>query len=132
MTDNLNLGASSGIICRANELRENRTKSELIMWEQLRANKLGVKFRQQHPLLHYVLDFYCFELRLAIELDWPIHNQLHVIEHDHRRTIEIEENNIKLVRFKNEDLYYRLEKTISKVKEIITQRKKELSSNSTL
>ncbi|MFL5803128.1 MAG: endonuclease domain-containing protein [Roseiflexaceae bacterium] len=63
---------------RARQLRQEQTASEALLWEQLRARRLGgYKFRRQHALGRFIVDFYCAEHRLIIELDGPIHTQQH-------------------------------------------------------
>ena len=75
---NMHYGASKLIFQRAEELRKQCTWEEEIIWGYLSANKLGVKFRRQHPLLFYVADFYCHQLKLVIEIDGGIHNKADV------------------------------------------------------
>lgn len=59
-------------LCR--DFRKNPTKAEACLWEILRSKQLeGYKFRRQHPMKGYILDFYCPELKLAIEVDGQIH-----------------------------------------------------------
>ena len=58
---------------RRKSLRNDSTDSEKILWEILRRNGLGVKFRRQYSVENYVVDFYCPKLRLAIELEGKIH-----------------------------------------------------------
>jgi len=69
----MHYGASNIIFQRAEELRKNSTKEEEIVWGFLCGNKLGVKFRRQHPLSNYIADFYCHSLKLVIEIDGGIH-----------------------------------------------------------
>ena len=54
-------------------LRKDETKAEKILWEELRNNNLGIKFRRQHPIDMFVLDFYAPTIKLGIELDGSIH-----------------------------------------------------------
>jgi len=53
----------------AKELRNKMTPAELFLWEALRKNKLGVRFKPQHPLDRYIADFYCHKVKLVIEVD---------------------------------------------------------------
>ena len=64
---------------RARTLRKNQTPAELELWEAIRKKKLGVEFHRQVPLLHYIVDFYCHEIGLAIEVDGKIH-EIQVLE----------------------------------------------------
>jgi Uncharacterized protein conserved in bacteria len=61
---------------RARVLRTNMTKAEIILWSRLRSRKTGgYKFRRQQPILDYITDFYCDELRFIIEVDGEIHEE---------------------------------------------------------
>jgi cyclase len=74
MKENMFYGASKLIFQKAEELRKNMTHAELLMWGILKGNQLGVKFRRQHPVSFYIVDFYCHELKLVIEVDGSIHD----------------------------------------------------------
>ena len=83
------------------QLRNNATSSEALLWKALRGrNAGGYKFRRQQGIGSYILDFYCSELRLCIELDGSSHD--HKYEYDERRTAFLNEQGIKVVRFHNE------------------------------
>ncbi len=67
-------GTSPLIQQRARELRQRATEAEQMLWERVRNRRLGgLKFRRQHPLGPYIVDFYCAEHRLVVEVDGPIH-----------------------------------------------------------
>jgi len=73
-------------IALARSLRERSTRTERTVWNWLRNRTLfGLKFRSQHPVDHYILDFYCPELKLCIELDGGVHNEFSVAMHDAQR-----------------------------------------------
>ena len=59
---------------RAQELRKNQTQAELELWELISKKRLGVEFHRQVPMLDYIVDFYCHEIGLAIELDGSSHD----------------------------------------------------------
>lgn len=59
---------------RAKELRNNLTHAEMMLWGYLRTNPSGYEFRRQHPVGRYVADFFCYKLKLVIEVDESIHN----------------------------------------------------------
>ena len=68
--NNMHLNASPEIFVYAKKLRLSMTESEQILWEILKNKKFsGLKFRRQHPILKYILDFYCHSEKLGIELD---------------------------------------------------------------
>lgn len=74
-TNDMHFGASHLLFERATELRKFSTHTEDIIWGYLKGNQLGVKFRRQHPLLFYVVDFYCHKLKLIVEIDGSIHDK---------------------------------------------------------
>lgn len=98
---NMYYGASKILFQRAEVLRGNPTHEEEIIWGYLKRNQLGVKFRRQHPLLFYIADFYCYELKLVIEIDGSIHDNENVKINDEFRQKQIEDLGIKVIRFTN-------------------------------
>jgi very-short-patch-repair endonuclease len=80
---------------KARFLRKVETDVEKILWEELRGNKLEVKFRRQHPLDEFVLDFYCPKYKLAIELDGTQHLTKDGKEYDKMRTNYLESKGYK-------------------------------------
>ena len=90
--ENLFYGASPEIPRRARELRKRMTPCEKILWERLKGKYLlDYKFRRQHPIYKYIVDFYCHQLRLVIEVDGSVHPGAAAVEYDSNRTIELEE-----------------------------------------
>lgn len=107
-----NLGASHQIKNRARELRKNLTKQEKTLWSYLRKRQLqGKYFRRQHPYGIYILDFYCFEANLVIEIDGLIH--LKRKEYDNERTEYLVSSGLKVLRFTNSDIENKIEWVIS-------------------
>ncbi|MEK7536008.1 MAG: endonuclease domain-containing protein [Patescibacteria group bacterium] len=100
---------------RRRELRRNQTKSEKILWQQVRANKLGCRFWRQYSVGPYILDFYCPALRLCIELDGELHQEKENKLYDQDRDAYLKEHDIIVLRFKNEEVESRLGATISKI-----------------
>ena len=105
-------GAIPQIFRNAARLRRNMTEPEKVLWEYLRRRPLGFKFRRQHPIKSYVLDFYCHKKRLSIEVDGDYHLATNQNEKDKDRTAYLHEVGIKEIRFKNEEVL----KELSKVK----------------
>jgi len=90
-------------------LRNNLTKAEIIIWSRLqRKQVLGYKFRRQFSVGSYVLDFYCPELKLAIEIDGTSHFKEGAEEYDHNRQESIEQLGIRFLRFTNTNIYRNL------------------------
>ena len=89
------------LINLARSLRKRQTNAELVLWWLLRSRQMGVKFRRQHPMQPYVLDFYCHELRLAVEVDGYGHDAPAGRANDVRRTAALEAQGIQVLRFTN-------------------------------
>ena len=102
------------------EMRKNPTIAEDKLWQELRNNKLGVKFRRQHPLERFILDFFSVEAQLAIEVDGDIHNQQK--EYDEFRNECLNSLGISVLRFTNDQVINNLEETINKIKETLSFR----------
>lgn len=116
----LHLNAESGSFKFAKELRNNSTKAEILLWNKLKGRKLsGYKFRRQHPLHYYVVDFYCHELKLAIEVDGPIHQRKDVLNHDRNRDAELLDRGIRTLRFSNQEVFHEMEKVLRRIKKFI-------------
>lgn len=81
-------------------LRKTQTDAELLLWKKIRCKQInGLKFRRQFPISGYIIDFYCYEKKLAIELDGSQHQKPEQRKYDFQRTRELGEIGIKLVRF---------------------------------
>lgn len=94
-----------GHINLARILRKNMTKQERILWKLLRNSNLNnYKFRRQHPIGDYIVDFVCMEKFLIIEVDGGQHNQKVNIENDKKRTEYFEKRGFNVVRFWNSDI----------------------------
>jgi len=111
-------------IIKARYLRREKTKAEKILWEKLRNKNLGVRFRRQHPVDMFILDFYAPEIELAIELDGSIHKMKENKEYDKERENYLRSKYIEVIRFWNSEVETDLENTLKTIKEKI----QELSS----
>jgi very-short-patch-repair endonuclease len=90
---------------RARELRREATEVETRLWSKLRGGRLdGLSFRRQHPAGAYVLDFYCSQLRLSIELDGSQHGEAQHQVHDERRSAWLRSRGVTELRFWNNDV----------------------------
>ncbi len=86
-------------------LRRSATPAERCLWRIVRDRRLdGVKFRRQHGVGPYVVDFYCPAARLAVELDGGVHDDPARVEYDRRRQAGLEALGIRVVRFSNEEV----------------------------
>ena len=91
---------------RRKELRASLTPAEAALWKSLqRCQICGKKFRRQHSVGPYTLDFYCAECRLAVELDGQTHFNPLAWEHDCRRTEYLGKLHIRVLRFENRDVF---------------------------
>jgi len=88
---NMFYGAGRNTFEKAHCLRRNMTEAERVLWNVLKNRRLfKVRFRRQHPIDIFIVDFYCHELKLAIEIDGGIHLNETVAEYDDGRTHDIE------------------------------------------
>src|ERR1035437_5385383 len=122
MKENMFYKAHPLIFKKAEELRNNPTDTEVIMWNYLHESQLGIKFRRQHPASCYVLDFYAHQVKLAIEIDGSTHSLDEVKKNDAERQQHLESLGIKFLRFTNTQVELEFEK----VSLAITQKVKEL------
>jgi len=114
---------NDGTVIKARILRKRMTESEKILWRELKTKKLGVKFRRQMPFVfedyHFIVDFYCSEKKLIIEVDGEIHNDQEIKGYDKFREEVFKQDNYKIVRFKNEEVINNLEEVLIRIKSII-------------
>ena len=119
-------GAPSDSFSKAQFLRRNETKAEKLLWEKLRNNQLeGLKFRRQHPVNIYIADFYCHKFKLIIELDGDYHNQEEQKQKDEVRTEVLGLNDLKIIRFKNEEVEQDINQVLITIKNKIEQLKEK-------
>ena len=98
---------------RARALRRRLSPPEARLWIRLRRRQLrGLKFRRQHPIGPYILDFYCAEVQLAVEVDGQCHDHPDRIAHDRRRTAWLREQNIRVVRLAAESVRVHLDEVL--------------------
>jgi len=106
----------------SNQLRKNSTEAENILWERLRAKRFhSKKFLRQHPLFHdieeketfFIVDFYCHEDKLAIELDGEYHK--YRLSEDQNRTLILNYLGINVIRFKNEEIISSIDSVLNEI-----------------
>ncbi len=115
-SEQLHKGASADTHKRANELRHAETEAEKKLWSLLRNRQLkGKKFRRQHAFTNYILDFYCHECKLAVELDGGHHLDPENKEHDTARTRLLEEYGITVLRFRNYEVLNKPGKVLERI-----------------
>lgn len=99
--------------------RKNRvatTDAEAILWEYLRAGRMGVKFRRQHPVLDFIADFICLSERLIIEVDGGYHNTEYQLEKDEIRDDRLHSMSYRILRYTNEQVIYETETVLEDIK----------------
>ena len=107
----------------ARYLRKNSTLSEVILWQNIRRKAFGVQFHRQVPMLNYIVDFYCHEIGLAIEIDGNSHE--HKFLYDARRQGRLEKEGVKFIRFSNEEVKKELFSVLLALEEKIKELKEE-------
>jgi methylmalonyl-CoA mutase cobalamin-binding domain/chain len=101
---------------RVRELRREATDAEHLMWKLLRNRGVhDAKFRRQHPLAGFILDFYCHEAKLCIELDGGHHNEIEQVKYDEERTKILNEQGIRVLRFWNNDFLNNTETVLNEI-----------------
>ena len=109
------------------KLRQNQTNAEELVWRFLRNRQLsGHKFRRQFSVDHFVINFYCPELKLAVEVDGETHNEPGQQKKDRSRQKYLESFNIKFVRIKDEELFGNPEKAFGKIEDAIKRLKENI------
>jgi very-short-patch-repair endonuclease len=118
--DKLYKGAKSSTFRNAKELRSAETEAEKKLWELLRNRRLkGKKFRRQHAIGDFVLDFYCSECKLTIELDGEIHNQKEIQQYDLARTAKLKDYDITVIRFWNAEVISNTDKVLERIAQFL-------------
>lgn len=100
-------------------LRKNSTLSEVLLWNKIKNKAFDVQFHRQVPILNYIVDFYCHEINLAIEIDGDSH--LYKYDYDLKRQNEIEKYNIKFIRFSDADVKNNMFSVLLSLEEIINE-----------
>ena len=104
----------------AREQRKDPTRAERVLWEALRRKQLGVGFRRQHPIGHFVLDFYCAKARLAVEVDGPVHDEQE--EYDRWRDEELVKWGIEVLRVRDARVHRDLSGILGEIGEAVEER----------
>ena len=116
------------ILARAREMRHVQTPAEATLWHALRNRQTGFKFRRQHPIYRFIIDFYCAEAKLLIEVDGESHLETDPAAYDNARTEYLEDLGYKVIRFTNNDVRYNIHAVASEILEIVESRIGELMS----
>jgi very-short-patch-repair endonuclease len=105
---------------RAKELRREMTPAERLLWQEVRAKKLGVRFRRQQIIAGFIVDFYCHKAALVVEVDGDIHDLQQ--EEDARREKALRDMGLRIVRFRNDEILKNLSRVVERIKELALTR----------
>jgi very-short-patch-repair endonuclease len=103
---------------RAKELRREMTPAEKRLWQEVRAKKLGVRFRRQQIIAGFIVDFYCHKAALVVEVDGDIHDLQQ--DEDARREQVLTEMGLRIIRLRNEEVLSALPVVVGKIRESIS------------
>ena len=104
----------------ARELRLTPTEAEETLWALLRNRQLnGKKFRRQHPIANYVVDFYCHESKLVVELDGDVHEEVEAKEQDQLKTAWLIETGITVLKFCEDEVIDNPQNVLQKIAEYL-------------
>jgi very-short-patch-repair endonuclease len=107
------------------KLRKSATAAEAVLWKHLQRRQiLGKKFRRQHSIGRYIVDFYCPESRLIIELDGAAHYSITIDEYEAKRTKYLEGLGLKIIRFENRELQENMEGVLETIRQNLEQPEK--------
>ncbi len=109
------------------KLRNNHTKSEMLLWEYLKWKQINwLRFHRQKPIFafredkwfdrFYIADFYCHEKRLIVELDWEVHSSNSQKDYDKIRDEILKNNSYNILRFSNDEVFNNISFVLDKIK----------------
>lgn len=115
-------GASPEIFKRAEILRKNLTPVEKLLWDRLRKGQVkGIRFKAQHPISKFIVDFYCHKALLVIEIDGDVHDKEDLAERDEGREYELKKLGLRVIRFKNAEVMNNMDKVLVKIHAVINK-----------
>ena len=103
------------LVAYAKELPKNMTFGEIALWREIKGKKLGVRFSRQIPIGQFIVDFYCKDLQLAIEVDGSIHFEEGHQENDTRRQKRLESLGVRVIRFSDLDVKNNLDRVLEEI-----------------
>lgn len=98
-------GAKPSTFEKAKALRNRMTEAEELLWAELNNSQLGIRFKAQHPIDIFIVDFYCHKAKLVVELDGEVHLSPEQKEWDENRIAVLNEFELKVIRFTNEEVF---------------------------
>ena len=102
------------------KLRNSATSAEAVLWTHLRQRQLlGKKFRRQESIGRYIVDFYCPECRVVVELDGSPHSSFTMVEYEAERTRYLEGRGLKVIRFENRIVFENIESVLETIRDAL-------------
>ena len=121
----LHAGAEPHQFKYARELRREMTEAEKVLWDHLRARRFfNLKFRRQHPILEFIADFYCHELKLVVEVDGKYHEEDDAAYYDSERTKELQRYGFTVVRFSNDQILSNVDGVLRQLSDFVARLRK--------
>ncbi len=109
-------GAGPELLRMAGDLRKSMTKAEKVLWERLRSRQVkGYRFRRQHPVKDFIVDFFCYDAMLSIEVDGEVHNDSYQKERDEQRKMILKKLGINELRYTNEQVLNQIDEVIQEI-----------------
>lgn len=113
-------GAPPVIFGKAKTLRQTMTLAEKVLWMRINKKQLkGYRFRRQHPISNFIVDFYCHEAKLIIEVDGSVHDVEEQKEYDMGREFELSQLGLRVIRFSNEEVINFTDGVVRKIEEML-------------
>ena len=115
------------------DLRNMSTSAEATLWKLIKGQQIdGLKFRRQHSVGPYILDFYCPQFRLGIELDGEVHSTTEAMDYaDNRARFLVNEKNIWVIRFENRVVFENPTRIVEEIREVVKKKEKILPPSPT-
>jgi very-short-patch-repair endonuclease len=111
-------GATPEIFKRARELKKDETTSEKKLWAELKGKQLnGFRFRRQHPIKYFIVDFYCHRAKTVLEINGSIHNLDYNKEYDILKENELKQLGLRVLRFTNRQILDNIGKVLKEIED---------------
>ncbi|HTE12210.1 MAG TPA: DUF559 domain-containing protein, partial [Chitinophagaceae bacterium] len=115
----------------AKEMRKGHTEAEAVLWQELRNNNIGEKFRRQHPVDAYIVDFICLQKALIVEVDGAYHEDAEQKVYDEERTKVLNDIGFKVIRFTNDEVIKNTKTVIKQIEAAIKEQTNTQSKTNT-
>ncbi|MFH1160385.1 MAG: endonuclease domain-containing protein [bacterium] len=110
-------GASAETLRLAGDLRHSMTPAEKLLWQRLRNRQVaGFRFRRQHPIDEFIVDFFCYEAMLVVEVDGEVHLDSTQSERDCERTRILNRLGIQVIRFANTEVETTIDQVVERIR----------------